>query len=121
MIHSHHLCGYCLHPFPQVKPALVTACPTCPHAMFCSRLCLSRATASHHLLLCPGINPAAKEAVQFACAEQWRAFDSVLRVVARWRIARELEGKEGAEREEKRVKAFAMVSQKARSSEMRDW
>ena len=91
-------CAHCTTPFAQGTAAatLVASCPGlstssssssssgvhCP-ARFCHRLCLARAQATHHPLLCPAQNPGGARLVRWARRCEWLALHALARVVAR--------------------------------------
>ena len=89
-------CAHCTTPFAQGTAAattLVVSCPAlssssrstsshCP-ARFCHRLCLARAQATHHPLLCPVQNPGGARLVRWARHCEWLALHALARVVSR--------------------------------------
>jgi len=118
------LCTHCLAQWDRPAPPLSVDCSSCTTAHFCNRLCASRArtTASHHDLLCEGVNPAARALNKLVEAREWRSLDVVARILARWRGERAW-GAPGADKEiEKRVwDGMARVNMETRESEKADW
>lgn len=121
---SKTLCTHCLTQFAQPNPPLSVECPNCPTAHFCNRLCLSRAktSASHHELLCEGVNPSAAKLNALVAANEWRSLDIVARIIAKWRGERAWGTASAAAEIEQRVwNSIARVNMETRESEKSDW
>ena len=96
----------------------------CDTATYCNRLCQSKAnpTASHPDLLCPLQNPAVKALFDFISRSGGRYLDTVVRILARWRMERELGDKGKAKEIEKRVwSGMARVNMEEKEKEKKEW
>ncbi|GFZ44719.1 Vesicular-fusion protein SEC18 [Saitozyma sp. JCM 24511] len=123
-LRAQRMCTQCLTIFSRPNPPLSAPCPHCDTAHFCNRLCLSRAqaSASHHDLLCPGQNPAAKDLLKFVHAQGARHLDAVAKIIALWRGERELGQKGKAKELEQRVwHGMARINQERKEAERREW
>jgi hypothetical protein len=118
------MCTQCLTIFSRPNPPLSAPCPHCDTAHFCNRLCLSRAqtSASHHDLLCPGQNPAAKDLLKVVHQQGARHLDAVAKIIALWRGEREMGQKGKAKELEQRVwHGMARINQERKEAERREW
>jgi len=100
------------------------ACPHCQQTAFCNRLCYSRReqSASHHDLLCPGLNPGCVPLLEFIKQEGWRDLECVSRILAHWRALREEGDEERLKLLEDRVwKGMARVNQLDKLKERNEW
>lgn len=85
------VCAHCTTPFAQGTSSAAKLIATCPGitasshcpARFCNRLCLARAQATHHPLLCPIQNPGGARLIKWARRREWLALHALTRVVAR--------------------------------------
>lgn len=121
---SKRFCAHCLGEFSKPNPPLSLECLTCTNAHFCNRLCLSRArpSASHHDLLCPGVNPLAGQLQSLIAGREWRSVDVVARIIAKWRYERAWGTQDAADEITRRVwEGIARVNMATRESEKADW
>jgi hypothetical protein len=123
-LRAQRMCTQCLTIFSRPNPPLSAPCPHCDTAHFCNRVCLSRAqaSASHHDLLCPGQNPAAKGLLKLVQQQGARHLDAVAKIIALWRGERELGRKGKAKELEQRVwHGMARINQETKEAERREW
>lgn len=80
---SGELCTHCFLPTSNSSLAVACAAGGKCHARFCNRVCLARAQAAHHPLLCPGTNPAADALLQHLEQYQWHSLHTVARALSR--------------------------------------
>ncbi|KZO98483.1 SET domain-containing protein [Calocera viscosa TUFC12733] len=116
-------CQHCALPFVPAIPTLAVACSALNHgcsAMFCSRLCLTRAQQAGHALLCRGRNPPSKDLLDFARKERWRAVLALSQAVARIMTSWERGESEGREMLEA-WGTFATLDQDVRAKTLPEW
>lgn len=77
------LCAQCFLPVSSAPVALaIKNCPKCKYR-FCTSACWKTAMATHHNLLCTGINPSAKSLMELIQAQKWQSLHCVSRSLAR--------------------------------------
>lgn len=77
------LCAQCFLPVSSAPVQLaIKNCRACKYR-FCTSACHRTAMATHHNLLCTGINPAAKELMELIAAQKWQSLHCVARSLAR--------------------------------------
>ena len=77
------LCAQCFLPVSSAPVQLaIKTCPKCKYR-FCTSACHRTAMATHHTLLCTGLNPAAKPLMQLVHDHKWQSLHCVARSLAR--------------------------------------
>ena len=116
------MCAQCFTLFSRPSPPLSVPCPHCDQAIFCNRLCYSRADTSgaHPDLLCIGLNPAAEPLWEMIRHTSGRHVETAAKIIARWRLEREKD-KGKAKEIEQRVWSMARVSVEAKEREKKEW
>ncbi|ORX41271.1 hypothetical protein BD324DRAFT_648148 [Kockovaella imperatae] len=117
------MCSHCFFLFSRPSPPMSAPCPHCDQAVFCNRLCASKASSSSHPdLLCPGLNPAAQPLWKLIRDTNGRYLETAAKIVAKWRWERELGDKGKAKEIEQRVwNGMARVSMEEREKEKKEW
>lgn len=82
-VSSGELCAQCFLPVSSAPVQLaIKNCGKCK-VRFCTSACARTAMATHHTLLCTGLNPAAKPLVQLVQSQKWQSLHCVARSLAR--------------------------------------
>lgn len=77
------LCGQCFLPVSSAPVALaIKNCGKCKYR-FCTSACYRTALATHHNLLCTGINPSAKPLMELIQSQKWQSLHCAARSLAR--------------------------------------
>lgn len=80
---SGQLCAQCFLPISSAPVALaIKNCSKCKHR-FCTTACYKTAMATHHTLLCTGINASAKPLIELIERQKWQSLHCVARSLAR--------------------------------------